>query len=771
MLIFPFSGAAFASAFRYSVLIFLGQERAAWPEISSKFGDWAKQNVVPPRALLVATQAHAQALRDSIRDNSAKGYTEILAKGELTIGGFDSSGNVVELRIEEPAEGETADALDLTKCFACATTEFLVQASRRGDVVVAAPPGFYFAKQSDRYASHFLRAESLLSGTSEIELLALTMLPRFSKFCAEEQSPTTVRIFIDSMAIWPVAQMVVQMHCAGNEGARRCTIESFRGYEGLEDWGVQPGDAFVIISASTSGGLEEKVRDKLGKSKNVQLVTLLGLESSTDNDGAAATEGAQSSYLYRVPRKLSGEPGLDGLQPEFLPNVTSLPAGAESVRVIGERFLSHNNKPKLVRLVHKSLAAGNKRTLAELADEHMVLVGERKAVGNKWWSLSLDVKRLMARYTVASAEGDCQLQDWIRNYAAPGPTVIVYPKDLTSGEPYNFHLAQRIDEILKERAPGTTTRIVDHLTLERPDEELAAFLKYAAAIVASPIVSNGFIFKQISATLRIVQRSGPRLYIALAVLPESETRFKELTSDIGSNSADSAYRFKHAFVLPVGRVDKAIKWDDEVTRIDELIETCEANHIDVPERLTRRRDALQASDGLSDELAFLPSARGEPQPLSAGFLLWNAGHTLAGDNFGAGVLLTVAAFLEASRCARSGDPETSLRSGVFQQTLIEPATFTRFNDGAIQAALLRAAYSSELDYSVDRGASRDMARLIAKFIELHTSAAGSAAPEFLLALILKKLKLHQDDLPTIQDACANLTGWLGTLSEMLFQRD
>ncbi|WP_233799798.1 hypothetical protein [Paraburkholderia sp. HP33-1] len=768
MLIFPFSGAAFASAFRYSVLIFLGQEQADWPEIGSKFGDWAKLNVVPPRALLVTAHAHAQALRDSIRDGSAKGYTEILAKGELTIGGFDCSGQVSELRVEEHAEEDTSVPLDLTKCFASATTEYLMQSSRRGDVVVAAPPGFYFAKQSDRYASHFLRAESLLSGTSEIELLALTVLPRFSKFCAEEQSAATIRIFIDSMAIWPVAQMVVQMHCAKNEAARRCTIESFRGYEGLANWGVQPGAAFVIISASTSGGLEDKVRRKLGKSKNVQLVTLLGLESSTDNNGAAATDGVQSSYLYRVPRKLSGEPGLDGLRPEFLPNVTSLPAGAESVRVIGERFLSHNNKPKLVRLAHKSLSAGNKRTLAELAEAHTVLVGRRKAVGSKWWSLSLDVKALLERHTTVVAEDGCLLQDWIRNYAAPGPTVIVYPKDLTNGAPYNLRLAQRIDAILQERAPGTTTRIVDHLTLENPGEELAVFLKTAAAIVASPIVSNGFIFKQISATLRIVQRSGPRLYIALAALPESETRFKELTSDIGSNSADSAYRFKHAFVLPVGRVNRAIQWDDEVTLIDELIETCEAKSVDVPERLTRRRDALQASEGLSDELAFLPSARGEPQPLSAGFLLWNEGHTLAGDNFGAGVLLTVATFLEASRCARSGDPETSLRSGVFQHTLIEPATFTRFNDGAIQAALLRAAYASELDYSVDRGASRDMTRLIAKFIELHTSPAGSAAPEFVLALLLKKLVLHRDDVPVIKDACSGLTGWFGELAKQLF---
>ncbi|KVN76765.1 hypothetical protein [Burkholderia ubonensis] len=764
MLIFPFSGTSYATAFRHCVLIFLGQEQADWPEISSKFGDWTKSNVVPPRTLLIASHAHAQSLASAIQDDSAKGYTDVLAKGQLTIGRFDYSG-----RITEVSQGEPGNELDLTRCFVCATDEYMRQASQRGDVVVAAPPGFYFEKQSERYASHFLRAESLLSGTSEIELISIALLRRFSEFCEQEPSSATVRIFIDSMAIWPVAQMLAQLHCSEAKGTRRYSIESFRGYEGLAQWQPLPGAAFVIISASTSGGLEAKVRKHLGRTKNVPVVTLLGLQSDGQDKDEIASESPRSSCLFRVPRKLAGEPALDGLRAEFLPDVTSLPAGAESVRVIGERFLSHNNRPKLVRMTHKSLAEKDKRILAELAYAHIVLAGRRKAIGNKWWSLSLDIDALMACYADSGTEENRKLREWIRNYAAPGPTVIIYPKDLASGEPYNQCLAMRIDALLRERAPGTETRVVDHTELERPRAELSEFLKNAAAIVASPIVSNGFVFKQISAMLRIVQPSGPRLYIALAALPESEVRLKELASDIGSNSADSAYRFKLGFALPVGRIDKAILWDEEAVLLNEFIDACQSERIDVPEKLVQRRDAMQASNGLTDTLTFMPSARGEPQPLSAGFLLWEVNHPQEGANFGAGVLLTVATFLEATRRARSGDPDTSLRSGVFQQTLIEPATFTRFNDGAIQAALLRAAYPSELDYAADRAASRDMARLISKFIELHNSPAGSAAPEFVLALLLKKLTLHRDDLSVIEHACTSLTGWLGALARLLFQ--
>ncbi|OAJ64464.1 hypothetical protein A6V37_19810 [Paraburkholderia ginsengiterrae] len=765
MLIIPFSGAAVASEYRHSVLVFLGHDEVEWPEISSKFSDWAKKNVVPPRALLVAKFVHAHRLMDAVRDGSASGHLDILAKGKLVVAGFDCGGAVLGI-----TQDDVGAMQDFTDLFGCAAKEFLANAAQRGGVVVAAPPGFYFAKQSDKYASHFLRAESLLSGTTEIELLSVALLQKFHQFCEQEKAAPAIRIFIDSMAIWPVAQMLVHAHCTNPSNIRRYSIESFRGYEGLENWDALPGPAFVIISASTSGGLETKVREKLGRSRNVPVVTLIGLENeAASSEDDEVTDDDRSLCLFRVCRNLVGEPALDGLRPEFQPNVTSLPAGAESVRVIGERFLSHNNRPKLVRLAQKSLAQKDRRTLATLAKAHMPVAARRKAVGNDWWSVSLDVPKLMETYSVPGADGACVLAGWIRNFAAPGPTVIVYPKDLVGAEAHNRLLAQRIESLLLERAPGTVIKVVDHTHLDKPEPDLKAFLKDAAAIVASPIVSNGFVFKQISAMLRLVQPSGPRLYIALGVLPESQARFKELSSDIGANADSSAYRFKYAFALPVGRIDRAIQWDQELTLLDDVIESCETEDIAVPKNLSGRRDAMRSPTGLTDILTFLPTSAGAPQPISAGFLLWDIEKPLAGDDFGASVLLTVAAFLEASRNARSGDVETSLRSGVFQHTLIEPATFTRFNDGAIQAAILRAAYASELDYSADRAASRDMARLISKFIELHDEPAGSAAAEFVLAILVGKLTLHRDDLPTILLACETLDGWLAVLAAQLHE--
>jgi len=102
---------------------------------------------------------------------------------------------------------------------------------------------------------------------------------------------------------------------------------------------------------------------------------------------------------------------------------------------------------------------------------------------------------------------------------------------------------------------------------------------------------------------------------------------------------------------------------------------------------------------------------------------------------------------------------------LFQQTLIAPANFTRFNDPAIQAALLRSAYRSELNFSSSPDMSSDMQRLILRLMQLHDTPAGEALPEFLLALHMSRLTLHRDHMPEVATEAKRLPGWLGVLAE------
>jgi len=82
----------------------------------------------------------------------------------------------------------------------------------------------------------------------------------------------------------------------------------------------------------------------------------------------------------------------------------------------------------------------------------------------------------------------------------------------------------------------------------------------------------------------------------------------------------------------------------------------------------------------------------------------------------------------------------------YHTTLISPACFDRYNDGVIQACLLRAAKPIELNYTVDHDASRKMCDIITSIIKNWENEQGEASFEFLMAICSKRLSLIPEHL-------------------------
>jgi hypothetical protein len=87
----------------------------------------------------------------------------------------------------------------------------------------------------------------------------------------------------------------------------------------------------------------------------------------------------------------------------------------------------------------------------------------------------------------------------------------------------------------------------------------------------------------------------------------------------------------------------------------------------------------------------------------------------------------------------------SLAQSEHNRTLIEPTTFYGLNDGVIQAALLRAALASEIDYRIDETKSATMQEVIKSIFAECTKDRGEATIEFLLALCMQHLRLTPSD--------------------------
>ncbi|WP_333997143.1 hypothetical protein [Burkholderia gladioli] len=762
MLFIPFSGPT--SFTKNSLLLFLGSDTPDWSEIREGFRNWSATNPVPPELIVLGNKETARRLREEQErpDNHGTSFEVVSRLCHVSLFAYTNGGYIYHVAKENQMKLDGLQDLLMPAFYSFVKSEFDL-----GSIVAAAPQGFYFAKLSNRVSSHFIRTESLLTCTASIEFVALRLLDPFTKYC-DGLPEAKVRVLVDSMAIWPVAQALVSMR-REVDARRRYIVESFRSYEGLDEVSLDSGPAFAIISASTSGGMEARITEILGR-RHVECFTVLGLEPRNLPAEAAIAE-KRRNILFNLPRQLTGPSSLAGLRPQFETDVGEVPPGCEAVRIIGERFLSQNFKPKSVRLAHKALPAARKTLLTKLSGDRVALVGRRRPGGQSFWSLSLDTTKLVDMYCVDNANNECLLRSWLSNYAAAGDTAVVYPVDTLEkgrpGEGEAKRMATLTQALLLEKSPGANIRVLNSFDLDRPTEEMRAFIARASVVVVAPILGNGFIFKQISASLRATQPKGPRLYLALAVLPESEVRLKELQNDLQLNADDSRYQFKAHIELPIGKIDQNVDWHAEAEVVKMVAEDCADRDIDTPASLTERQLGFREGNGLPGPMAFIPSYLGSPPAMSPGFLLWQPSPPLAGIDLGAGVLLTVAVFLEACRAAGSKDSETSLISGLFQQTLISPANFTRFNDPAIQAALLRAAYKSELDYSASPDLSGDMQRLILRLMDLHDAPAGEALPEFILALATGRITLFREHMSALLEKARSLPGWLSILATAL----
>jgi hypothetical protein len=207
--------------------------------------------------------------------------------------------------------------------------------------------------------------------------------------------------------------------------------------------------------------------------------------------------------------------------------------------------------------------------------------------------------------------------------------------------------------------------------------------------------------------------------------------------------------------LPTWRPDRKTSW-----KIEEVVMARLESFAEGPARdaVSARLTVLQQSQskevrGLLDDL-FLPSPRGANLSLRDGFAFWKFRYDASAVSQ-ADVFVTILAVMHELRQLRQG--VRPLGRDVHSAKVISPRCFERFNDGVVQAALLRAAYPGELDYSGDSSLSEEMKGVL-DFIFGHAKVdAGEAANEFLLAIVAGQLRLdtaHVDLLiRQFADAC------------------
>jgi hypothetical protein len=107
------------------------------------------------------------------------------------------------------------------------------------------------------------------------------------------------------------------------------------------------------------------------------------------------------------------------------------------------------------------------------------------------------------------------------------------------------------------------------------------------------------------------------------------------------------------------------------------------------------------------------------------------------------VYFTIAYVINRLRYINGGH---TLKHSMFVRNVIAPENLNRFNDGIIQASILRSAKKDELNYALSDELSLQLKEILITIFKYYEQEQGEAILEFLYALAIKKLFLKKKDL-------------------------
>jgi hypothetical protein len=564
------------------------------------------------------------------------------------------------------------------------------------EVLLQAPSGYTYQKPSGARSELFLKPDLALKSSATVAFVALAL---FQKLFAgkPERYAELQTVFVDTMAIAPVAYGLRDLlSLCGFDQAFH--IESFHSYGGLEEVKRPlPRTSLCMISSSSSMSLHEQWL-ALKEVAQDEVVTLLTLKTATKfKDGALLAIEKPGGATAAGPAQLS-------------------------IRIKGETFMPEQEPAKKVLLSDLHHRSDEEVSLfCDLAGKRVFDVFRRPAKSSsKVRPLYVDGMLL-----IEHPEFDKWLVEQLLQSVKAATKVIVHQDD-----PASFALGERVKAFC-----------IDSLDLKEPTLLSARKLpkaklaNTAGIIVCATVVGKGSQLLEVSRSLRDMH-DGPRLYIIGYQVAETRSELKALKDNL-KHSKSVPYQVERFGAAAVG-TQLLASFEQE----SKLYYGTSKDLRRLPGLMANRSRVLSSTKTVGD-LALLPhgaSLDGKMR-LRAGFAYWPKGFEPQACH--AEVLATVAVLLQRAREHDKLPDERRLSTASYRHVVLDPENFTRFNDGVLQAALLRNAYPSELDYRGDRAASDFMKALIIRTLARATQEAGEATLEFILALSTKRLQLEE----------------------------
>ena len=620
----------------------------------------------------------------------------------------------------------------------------LIAAFRRGGGEEKAPFGTHFSKTSHSHADRFLRVSNVLEDGAIVRLVAYWLLPHLWKM--EIRS-----VVVDTSGIYSVASIAIQEAASRGGLVGHPMLWSHRSHDGVDE--IQKHDAstgLFLISASTSGGLCQRLIAKGAFSDRV--ITLFYLSENRVIGGKILCD-------------------LQGMDKKGLNPIKNLDSKAcwmcnrnfHLIRIQGDQFSISPPNVEQITVKATDLDVESKINLSGIVGLRSFFAYRRRG-NDRICSLGIDVEPILnavcTKKNQAFLEGKRRLWDAIvrrssivslRNVVATS-----YPKsESVAGE-----IATNVRSALSGK--GDCPQVIGSNLLRTQSPE-----PKTSRIVVSACIDEGNELQAVSRTLRDIQPDGSISYLSIACLMEDTAEMQRLTSNLTRGQHGAGTHSFHTLInLQLQCYEEKPSWTEEAEQLRRVIDWADANDKNIEQAIEIRIRRLQdaPANGLIDDL-FWPAPDGSLLGLRSDFtFIPDALQPPSATQ--ADLFAVISLILSRLRFAKL---DRRLSHNAYERAVLAPANFDRFNDGVLQACFLRAARPNELAYGAcDESVSEEMLGILRYTIQRDgVPEKAEALMEFLIALLTRRMTLHQEHLRSFCDEIIATTGHVNNSGRLL----
>ncbi|HEY5462627.1 MAG TPA: hypothetical protein VIJ95_05165 [Hanamia sp.] len=610
----------------------------------------------------------------------------------------------------------------------------------RGGLIEAKGDAHHFVFPSGKHCNKFLRTGNILLHSCEIYFVAFCLLSKYKEDYHQQ-------IYCDTSSINTLAFALLELKrkLVGEE-FRMIPIESFSSYKGIFSKTTRFFEnSLILVSSSTSGNIIEKIIQHHPNVDiaNIAVLYFLGFDSDYIK--------SKRNIICNLTKSLANPNGLRHFDTYTYKDCIYCRKGSYAVEVKGDVFLLE--KPEINPITLKVTDAPKKlsnfvkqfKSIGVTGDNVLKVNYKETTVPTNKYEIYFDMHHVLCK--IEDSESGLykdykeKLFNFINQYIPSNTRYFITLPDEGSTK-----LAEIIIDYLKPNY--VEGKLPEMVKFDEVAEKIKDVKEEGAVVILGSCIANGKNLLYLSRTLRPFDKLRLLYFIGLTRASNEEyldALKKNLQQGSYGKESNSFVDVESFCCNKESRETSWLREKDFLLDLNDLIDS--ENLTTAIEYFKKRIDLIDDSistrqKGLANSL-FYPNTSGNVLKLRKSFAFFNFVNYET-DVSQADVYFTINSVFNNLR--NSHDYEHCLRQTEFVRNIIDPHNFNRFNDGIIQASILRSASPTELSYHMDYELSNEMKGILEKIIDQHKTPQGEGLIEFLYAISIEKLTLKREHL-------------------------